>query len=79
MRQRIREIAADGLGVPAEELPLDASTETVAAWDSLHHLELMLAIEVELGVHVPAEAMAELLSIDAIVEHLAGPGVAEAA
>ena len=52
MQNRIRDIAADVFGVPAAELPDDASNETVPGWDSLHHLELMLALEMEFGVQI---------------------------
>jgi acyl carrier protein len=75
VQNRIREIAADVFGVPAAELPDDASNETVAGWDSLHHLELMLALEMEFGVQISSEAMPALLSLDAIEEHLREQGV----
>jgi acyl carrier protein len=75
VQQRIREIAAEVFGVPVADLPEDASTETVAAWDSLHHLELMLALEMELGAQISSEVMPVLLSVQAIEEHLREQGV----
>ncbi len=79
MHNRIREIAADVFGIPADDLPADASAETVSGWDSLHHLELMLAIEMEFGIAISSEAMPALLSIEAIEEHLREQGVAASA
>ncbi len=79
MPNRIREIAADVFGVPVADLPEDASQETVTGWDSLHHLELMLALEMEFGVQISSEAMPELLSIEAIDEYLREQGVAASA
>lgn len=75
MQKRIREIAADVFGVPAGDLPEDASQENVIGWDSLHHLELMLALEMEFGIAISSEAMPALLSLDAIEEHLREQGV----
>ena len=49
----------------------DGSTD----WDSLHHIELMLAIEMEFGVQISSEAMPALLSVDAIEEYLREQGV----
>ena len=76
MRERIQEIAAGVFGIPADEMPLDASNDTLAGWDSLQHLELMLAIEMEFGVRVSSEAMPALLSLEAIEDYLREQGVA---
>jgi acyl carrier protein len=75
VQNRIREIAADVFGVSAADLPEDASNENVPGWDSLHHLELMLALEMEFSVQISSEAMPALLSIDAIEEYLREQGV----
>jgi acyl carrier protein len=79
VRRRLREIAADVFGVPVDELPEDAGADTVAGWDSLHHLELMLAVEMAFGVQISSEAMPGLLSLDAIEEHLREQGAAASA
>jgi acyl carrier protein len=75
VRRRIREVAADVFGVPVADLPEDASNENVPGWDSLHHLELMLAVEMEFNVAISSEAMPALLSVEAIEEHLREQGV----
>lgn len=79
MRDRLRVLAAEALDVPIEEVPADASPETVVGWDSLHHIELMLALELEFGVAVSTEVLPTLLSLEAIEEFLRDQGVAEAA
>lgn len=75
MRTRIREIAADVFGLSVDDVGEDASNETIDGWDSLHHLELMLALEMEFGVQISSEAMPALLSVEAIEEHLREQGV----
>ena len=70
MRERIREAMATVFDRPAAEIPEDASAENLEDWDSLHHLELVLELELEFGVRVPAETVPELLSLAAIEETL---------
>ncbi|MEA2359009.1 MAG: hypothetical protein QOI62_2269 [Solirubrobacteraceae bacterium] len=76
MRDRLRELIGEVLGLPTAEVPPDASPEVLADWDSLRHLELMLAIEMEFDVQISADAMSELLSLDAIEQHLLARPVA---
>jgi acyl carrier protein len=79
MRERIRAMAAEVFELPVAEVPPDASNEMLAGWDSLRHIELMLAIELEFGARVTSEAMPELLSLEAIELYLREQGVAAAA
>ncbi len=72
MRERIKQVMADSFQVPLEEIPGDASIDEFPKWDSLAHMELMLALESELGVRIPASAMLDLLSLDAIEDYLLG-------
>ncbi len=76
MRERIREMIATVFEVPVEQIPSDASSQTVEGWDSLRHLELMLELEMAFGVRLPADEVPELVSVgaieDALREHGAG-------
>ncbi|MFN6189396.1 MAG: acyl carrier protein [Planctomycetia bacterium] len=60
---RLIELAADVFGVPAAELSDNSSSETIEAWDSISHLNLMLAVEQAFGVRIEPEQMVELTSI----------------
>jgi acyl carrier protein len=79
MPDRVREVVGEVFGMPAAEVPPDASPENVPAWDSLHHLELMMAIEMEFGVQVSSDAMTALLSLEAIEEYLREQGALDPA
>jgi acyl carrier protein len=75
--QRLREILASVLEVPVEEIPADASTDTVEAWDSLAHMNLILATEDAFGVTIPDEEAADLTSLpllQLVVRELTGAG-----
>ena len=60
---RLREILASVLEVPVEQIPEDASTDSIEAWDSLAHMNLILAVEDAFGVTIPDEEAADLTSI----------------
>ena len=51
---RVREIASDVL--QADVTP-ESSPETIGSWDSVHHLNLVLAIEEEYGFQFSPEEM----------------------
>ncbi len=77
MRERIKEVMASVFDVSADGIPDDADTENVAEWDSLGHMNLMLALEAEFGVGLSTEVMLELLSLGEIEAFLrAHPSVA---
>lgn len=56
---RLRSVFASVLGVEATTLAEESAPESIASWDSLNHLSLMMAIEAEFGVvFEPTEMMA---------------------
>ena len=67
---RLIEVAADVFGVPATALSADSTPDSVEAWDSLSHLNLMLAVEQATGVQIDPERMAELTSLRIIAEEV---------
>jgi acyl carrier protein len=70
MREQLKQVMADLFGCTPEEIPDDADPETLAGWDSLRQVELMLALETEFGVRIPTEAMLELVSLRSIEDFL---------
>ena len=68
--ERVRAVAADVLGVPAARLDARASAETIESWDSLQHLNLVLALEQEFGVQFEPEEMERMTSVGRVVELL---------
>jgi acyl carrier protein len=60
--QRLRGTVGAVLGLEPEAVTDDTSVDTVAEWDSLAHMNLILAIEEEFDVVVPDEEAADLTS-----------------
>ncbi len=64
--ERVRRIAADLLDIPFEQILLASSPDTIANWDSLHHLNLVLGLEGEFGVQFSPEEIAKFQSVEDI-------------
>ncbi len=50
------------LQVPEKSIGPNASMDNVATWDSLRHMNLILALEEEFGTSIPDEDAANLTS-----------------
>jgi acyl carrier protein len=55
--------------VPAQELP-QASTASLAAWDSLASITLLTVLEEEFGVQIDPEQLEHLQSFESVAEYL---------
>jgi len=64
--EQVREIVSDIFQIAIEQVNLDSSPETIEAWESIQHLNLVLALEQEFGVSFSPEEMATMLSVEAI-------------
>ena len=58
---RVRSILAELFDLEAHDISAETSTDTVADWNSLQHLNLILSLEEEFGFEIGDE---EALSID---------------
>ncbi len=58
----LKQVIASVLGVPVETIGPDASSDTIPGWDSLKHMNLVLALEQTFGVEIPDEDAAEITS-----------------
>lgn len=72
----VRQIAADVFGISRDAVTADSSPDTIEAWDSVKHLELVLALEQHFATTFEPEEIAEMLNvdivIDTVVERLSG-------
>ena len=65
---RVRGITADVLEVPLTQVTPDSSPETLETWDSVHHLNLVLALEQEFSMQFEPEEIDQLGNVGRIVE-----------
>jgi acyl carrier protein len=67
---RVRRVAADVLETSAEKITLDSSPETIDTWDSVHHLNLVLALEQEFDLQFEPEEIDQMKDVRHIMEIL---------
>jgi len=60
--ETLKDVMATVLGIAADSINDDTSMDTVEAWDSIKHMNLVLAIEEEFGVSIPDEDAANITS-----------------
>jgi acyl carrier protein len=61
--EQVRGIASDIFGVQAGKIAADSSPETIESWDSMQHLNLVLAIEEKFGVQLAPEEIEQMKNI----------------
>ena len=66
MPERLEEVISSILGVPAEALSEDSSTENTEGWDSLRQLSILLALESAYGISITTTEAIDMNSIAAI-------------
>jgi len=77
---QVRRIVADVFGVPVTGVTADSSPQTIEAWDSMGHLNLILALEQSFGVQFSPEEIGAMTTVREIGVILArtvpppGPG-----
>ena len=64
---QVRRIAADVFTMPLEQVTTESSAETIGNWDSLQHLNVVLALEQSFGLEFAPEEIEQMLSVEAIV------------
>jgi acyl carrier protein len=56
-------MASDLFGVPVEQITAASSPQTLENWDSIQHLNLVLAVEEKFGVQLSPEEIEEMKSV----------------
>ncbi len=66
--EQVRSIASDIFGIPASKITAESSPETIENWDSMQHLNLVLAVEEKFGVQLDPEDIEQMKSVGAVAE-----------
>lgn len=62
IKEKIRTIMSAVFEVPIEEITEDSSSDNIESWDSLKHLNLILALEEEFEISIPDEEVGNLFN-----------------
>lgn len=63
---KIKQVMCAVFEIPVESISDDASSDNIDNWDSLRHLNLILALEEEFGVSIPDEEVGNLVNFKLI-------------
>ena len=66
--EQVRSVASDIFGIPADKISADSSPETIENWDSMQHLNLVLAVEEKFGVQLNPEDIEQMKNIGAVAK-----------
>jgi acyl carrier protein len=67
LESRVIRILSDVLDVPASQLNTATTRDDVESWDSVGIVNILTALEVELGVSIPIDDAAEMISVAKIL------------
>lgn len=71
MKERVIRIVSQVMGIPADQVTEQSSSQSMEAWDSLNHMNLILALEEEFGVQFSDEQIMRMLNVRAILTEMA--------
>lgn len=66
-QEKLKNVVATVLNVDVSRIDSNASSDTIESWDSLRHMNLVLALEDEFGVSLPDEEAANATSYPLLV------------
>ena len=70
MRERVYKIISQVFNVPIENINDESSSDDIETWDSLKHMNMVLALEEEFNVQFGEEQILEMLNVGLIIEIL---------
>lgn len=62
MEEKIKEILSSVLNVDVAEIDENSSPDTIEEWDSLKHLNLIIALEEEFGIKFSTDEIGEMMN-----------------
>ena len=66
MEQKLKQIMSNLFGIEEDEITDESSIHSIEKWDSLKHINLIIAIEEEFGISIDEEEMVEMTRFDKI-------------
>ena len=75
MLEEMRKMIAEQLNCDESEITTDTSFKDDLGADSLDLFELVMALEDEYNIEIPAEELTELATVGDVIEYLKGRGI----
>lgn len=74
MQEKLFEIIAKIMGVPADTVTIESSPESIPSWESLRHMRLLLAVEEAFSVEFLDDEIVEINDAQSIMQKLEEKG-----
>lgn len=75
--EQLRDVIAATLKVPQDMITETTKDEDISgSWDSIGHVNLMMALEQTFGIYLDVEDFTKLNSVPAILQYLEDQGIA---
>ena len=71
MEQELKQIMSNVFEIEEDEITDESSIESIENWDSLKHINLIVAIEERFGISISEDEMVEMTSF-ANIKHILG-------
>ncbi len=71
MKDKIKEIMSLLFSVPVDSIKDDSSTQNLENWDSLNHMNLVVALEQEFQIRFEDDEIIKIVSLNQVIENLA--------
>lgn len=75
MLEKIKELLVGQLGVDEDEVTLDASFKDDLGADSLDLFEMVMNLEEEYDIEVPAEELENIVTVGDMIEYMESNGI----
>ncbi len=77
MNEKLHRLIADVFAVPPNQINEQTTVEDLQSWDSLKHLQLIIALEQAYGIQLDTEEIPQIQSVSDIQETLRRHGMVE--
>jgi acyl carrier protein len=67
---QVQDLLMKSLRVPADQITPELAFGDLPQWDSMGHMEVMMALEAQYGIEINAETIGSLTSISAICSYI---------
>lgn len=71
MKDKIKEIMSLVFSIPADSIKDDASTQNLENWDSLNHMNLVVALEQEFQIRFEDDEIIKIVSFNEVANNVA--------
>jgi acyl carrier protein len=68
VQEKVIQVLVNILQVSPEEISTKTTSDDVEKWDSMNHINMILALEQEFGVRYDEEQVVSMLSVGEIIE-----------